>query len=150
MFDSAEQLRKVFGEADTVRDRGLKSPDDIIRYTDILYGRDEKWNLLDVYRPVSLPEKRPCKTIVSIHGGGWVYGDKERYKYYAMYLAQQGFYGLLRERGVKAVLKEYKDEKPLGHVFHLDIRNSAAQICNKKECEYLNSIGGSENEILCV
>ena len=29
--------------------------------------------------------------IVSIHGGGWVYGDKERYQYYCMSLAQRGF-----------------------------------------------------------
>lgn len=29
--------------------------------------------------------------IVSVHGGGWCYGDKERYQYYCMSLAQQGF-----------------------------------------------------------
>lgn len=29
--------------------------------------------------------------IVSVHGGGWGYGDKERYQYYCMSLAQQGF-----------------------------------------------------------
>ena len=29
--------------------------------------------------------------IVSVHGGGWVYGDKERYQYYCMRLAQEGF-----------------------------------------------------------
>ena len=29
--------------------------------------------------------------IVSVHGGGWVYGDKELYQYYCMSLAQRGF-----------------------------------------------------------
>ena len=29
--------------------------------------------------------------IVSVHGGGWVYGDKERYQFYCMSLAQRGF-----------------------------------------------------------
>lgn len=29
--------------------------------------------------------------IVSVHGGGWVYGDKERYQFYCMDLAERGF-----------------------------------------------------------
>lgn len=29
--------------------------------------------------------------IVNIHGGGWVYGDKEIYQFYGMSLAQRGF-----------------------------------------------------------
>ena len=29
--------------------------------------------------------------IVSVHGGGWVYGDKERYQWYCMDLASRGF-----------------------------------------------------------
>ena len=34
---------------------------------------------------------RNLPVIVSVHGGGWVYGDKERYQYYCMSLAQRGF-----------------------------------------------------------
>lgn len=48
-----------------------------------------KWNILDVYRPKETDAKLPV--IVSVHGGGWVYGDKERYQYYCMDLASRGF-----------------------------------------------------------
>ena len=74
---------------DKKRDAGLTTPDDIIRFDNISYGPYGKWNLLDVYRPKAA--KRDLPVIVSVHGGGWVYGDKELYQYYCMGLAQQGF-----------------------------------------------------------
>lgn len=46
-------------------------------------------NKLDVYRPKNTQGKIPV--IVSVHGGGWVYGDKELYQFYGMTLAQRGF-----------------------------------------------------------
>lgn len=86
----SEQIRKQFQEGDDVRDAGLTTPEDIARYDDILYGSDAKWQVLDVYRPKSA-KGRTLPVIFSIHGGGWVYGDKERYQYYCMSLAQRGF-----------------------------------------------------------
>ena len=71
-------------------------PDDIQRYVDIAYG-SHPLQKLDVYRP---NPKGPASrrhangllpVIVSVHGGGWVYGDKELYQYYTMSLAQRGF-----------------------------------------------------------
>ena len=79
----------VFKRGDDKRDAGLCTPEDIVRFDDILYGPNKRWNRLDVYRPKGLDGMAPV--IVSIHGGGWVYGDKERYQYYCMSLAQQGF-----------------------------------------------------------
>ena len=73
---------------DAKRDEGLVTPDDIIRYDDIPYGEDER-NILDVYRPKNINGKLPV--IVSIHGGGWVYGDKGINQFYCMSLAQRGF-----------------------------------------------------------
>ncbi len=86
----SDNIRKAFGEGDAVRDAGLTTPEDIIRYDDILYGTDPHWQVMDVYRPRQEEGKR-LPVIVSIHGGGWVYGDKERYQYYCMDLAQRGF-----------------------------------------------------------
>jgi acetyl esterase/lipase len=43
-----------------------------------------------VYRPKER-EGEALPVIVSVHGGGWVYGDKEVYQYYCMSLAQRGF-----------------------------------------------------------
>ncbi len=82
-------VRNMMHQGDEVRDAGLTTPDNIVRYDDIQYGEDEKWNKLDVYHLEGVSSPQP--TIVSIHGGGWVYGDKERYQYYCMNLAQRGF-----------------------------------------------------------
>ncbi len=85
-------VRNNFGKGDKKRDAGQTTPDDVVRYDNILYGgkRFKKWQLLDVYRPKAA---EACKlpVIVIVHGGGWVYGDKGVYQFYGMRLAQRGF-----------------------------------------------------------
>lgn len=90
MSEVSDFIRKSFKEGDDIRDAGLTSPEDVVRYDDILYGTDSRWQILDVYRPKNR-EGEDLPVIVSVHGGGWVYGDKERYQYYCMSLAQRGF-----------------------------------------------------------
>lgn len=87
-LDTAEKIRKAFGENDALRDMGLITPPDVIRLDDIHYG-DEEDQVLDVYMPKVRTGKLPV--IVSVHGGGWVYGDKERYQFYCMNMAERGF-----------------------------------------------------------
>lgn len=88
LFSAA--LRAAWGKNDALRDAGLTTPPDIVRYDDIPYGKDPKWQALDVYRPREAAGNA-LPVIVSVHGGGWVYGDKELYQYYCMSLAQRGF-----------------------------------------------------------
>ncbi|MBO4494217.1 MAG: alpha/beta hydrolase [Ruminococcus sp.] len=83
-------FRKMCTKSDTARDSGLTTPPDIQRFDDIQYGSDPKWNILDVYRPKSAADSL-LPVIVSFHGGGWVYGDKEVYQFYCMDLAKRGF-----------------------------------------------------------
>ena len=90
MSQASDMVRTEFKKGDDIRDAGLTTPEDIIRYDDIVYGEDPKWQSLDVYRPKSAEGKK-LPVIVSVHGGGWVYGDKERYQFYCMNLAQRGF-----------------------------------------------------------
>ena len=73
---------------DKKRDEGLTTPSDIERFDDIRYGENER-NVLDVYRPKDCEGKLPV--IVSVHGGGWVYGNKSINQFYCMSLAQKGF-----------------------------------------------------------
>ena len=90
MSEYAEIIRKTFSMGDMERDKNNQIPEDVVRYTDIRYANhDEKWNLLDVYRPKNIKGKLPV--IMSVHGGGWVYGDKDVYQWYCMNLAQRGF-----------------------------------------------------------
>ena len=85
----SKMIRKRFGEGDRKRDAGLTTPENVVRYDDIAYGRSRKWQILDVYRPKGVEGKLPV--IISVHGGGWVYGSKEVYQFYCMNLAQRGF-----------------------------------------------------------
>ena len=97
-FFVSRQIRRAFGSNDKKRDDGQTTPQDITRYDDILYGNDtklKKWQYLDVYRPKAAVEAdgslKKLPVIISVHGGAWVYGDKDRYQWYCMRLAQRGF-----------------------------------------------------------
>jgi len=85
----AAKLRKQWKASDDNRDKNNVLPADIEIIKDISYGKYGKWNLLDVNKPKAVTEKLPC--IVSMHGGGYFYGTKETYRYYAANLAQRGF-----------------------------------------------------------
>ncbi len=90
MSKNSEITRREFKASDDIRDAGLTTPDDITRYDDIPYGSQSHWQALDVYRPRAA-EGNTLPVIVSVHGGGWVYGSKETYQHYCMSLAQRGF-----------------------------------------------------------
>ena len=85
-----EKIRREFKENDDIRDAGLTTPEDVERVEGICYGTDPTWQVLDVYRPEAAAGKK-LPVIISYHGGGWVYGDKERYQYYCMSLTRWGF-----------------------------------------------------------
>ena len=74
---------------DAKRNEGLVTPEGIRRFDDILYGEDETRNVLDVYCPKNCDGRVPV--IINVHGGGWVYGDKNIMQFYCMSLAEKGF-----------------------------------------------------------
>lgn len=90
MSEFIDQYRSAFSTEDAVRFGGMSIPEDVEAYTDLAYGEDPVFQILDVYRPADR-NGEPLPVIVSVHGGGWVYGDKEIYKFYCMSLAQRGF-----------------------------------------------------------
>ncbi|MDO4796768.1 MAG: alpha/beta hydrolase [Coriobacteriales bacterium] len=90
MSATSDAVRKMFKEGDDIRDAGLDTPPDVVRVDDLRYASDDPCQLLDVYRPRER-DGEVFPVIVSVHGGGWVYGDKERYQWYCMSLAQRGF-----------------------------------------------------------
>ena len=90
MSENADMIRKTWTANDKKRDSGLKTPEDVCRYDDIVYGSSKSEQVLDVYRPKRYEGKK-LPVIVSVHGGAWVYGNKELYQFYCMSLAQRGF-----------------------------------------------------------
>lgn len=83
------KARKDWANGDAKRDAGLVPLETLDRYCDLAYGDVERWNLLDIYRPKENNDYLPV--VISIHGGGWFYGDKELYSHYTMRLAERGF-----------------------------------------------------------
>ena len=65
-------------------------PEGIREENDFAYLPDgHRYHLLDVYFPANATGKLPV--IVDIHGGGWMYGDKELNKLYCLALASRGY-----------------------------------------------------------
>ncbi len=76
-------------KSDKKRDSQIPLPAGVTECRNIAYGPHGTANLLDVYYPEGTRE--PLPTIVSIHGGGYVYGSKEIYRRYGMSMASRGF-----------------------------------------------------------
>lgn len=98
-LEKAAAKRNEWAKSDALRDAGIKEPEHVKKVTDIIYAEsrtedETKWHLMDIYYPEE--NKRFVKNgrypvIVSVHGGGWFYGDKELYRLYTMTLATYGF-----------------------------------------------------------
>ena len=74
---------------DRKRDSAIPLPQGVTECRNISYGSHGTESLLDVYYPEGT--SGPLPTIVSIHGGGYVYGSKEIYRRYGMDMARRGF-----------------------------------------------------------
>ena len=65
---------------------------------------------LNLYRPAGC--RAPLPTVVDIHGGGWMYGDRELNRNYCAYLASRGYrvmgmsYRLLPETDLRGQLQD--------------------------------------------
>lgn len=102
---------KATEKADQKRISGQTFPDGIRQWIDLPYLDDgNMMHLLDVYRPFDAKGKLPV--IIDIHGGGWMYGNKELNKNYCMNLSTLGFvvfninYRLVPETTVDGQLRD--------------------------------------------
>lgn len=86
MSFSAFMFRMGASASDRRRDAAIPLPEGVACCCDVPYAPGL---LLDVYCPEGV--RTPLPTIVSIHGGGYVYGSKEIYRRYGMDLARRGF-----------------------------------------------------------
>lgn len=89
MSVTALLFRLTAAQSDKKRDAAIPLPEGITQCRNISYGSHGKDSLLDVYYPDGTTS--PLPTIVSIHGGGYVYGSKELYRRYCMDMARRGF-----------------------------------------------------------
>lgn len=90
----AQKMRDAWAASDAKRDEGFKRAD-VREMIDIPYTisqteDEKKYHLMDIYYPQG-EEKDKYPVIISIHGGGWFYGDKELYSLYTTMLATFGY-----------------------------------------------------------
>ena len=95
LYEEIKAMRLAWAESDAKRDAGVREPEGIRKTEDIVYTasatkEEEPWHLTDIYYPEPW-EEETYPVIVSIHGGGWFYGDKKLYSLYTKYLASKGF-----------------------------------------------------------
>lgn len=82
-------FRRGAGKSDRKRNESTTHPGGVQCCYNIRYGTEGEDHLLNVYYPFGT--KSPLPTIVSIHGGSYVYGNKEVYHHYCADLARRGF-----------------------------------------------------------
>ncbi|WP_414050740.1 alpha/beta hydrolase [Macrococcus animalis] len=66
-----------------------RPPEGIRVLRNIKYSRRVTNNSLNIYLPALIRDSYPV--IINVHGGGYVYSNKETYEAYCMTLAEQGF-----------------------------------------------------------
>ena len=113
-------IDKIFGafwqntkRMDDKRIATLTPPKGVKETNDIFYLDDgHMHHQLDVYVPEGTKETDRLPVIIDIHGGGWMYGDKELNKYYCLELTTKGYvvfnmsYRLYPEVGVQHQLQD--------------------------------------------
>lgn len=78
------------GRRDALRLARQPRPEGVAVETGLAYLPDgDPMHTLNLYRPEGA--QGPLPTVVDIHGGGWMYGDRELNRNYCMALAAQGY-----------------------------------------------------------
>ena len=81
---------KVLEKWLTKHDKENPFPNDKVKISEnISYLDDNKFHLMDIYRPYNNEKMLPI--IINIHGGGFLLGKKEVNKLYCAELAQKGY-----------------------------------------------------------
>lgn len=89
-FSVFNLLWKATEKSDAKNHATQSLPEGIKEENNFAYIDDgNRYHLLDVYYPAENDGRLPV--IIDVHGGGWMYGDKELNKIYCEYMASRGF-----------------------------------------------------------
>ena len=90
IISAMDKFWSFVGKEDQKRLATLPEPEGITRITDLRYLDDgDPMHMLDVYYPEGTTA--PLPVIIDVHGGGWMYGDKELNRLYCLTLAKRGY-----------------------------------------------------------
>ena len=87
-----QMVWRYCSDGDAAKHATQTPPDNIVKNEDIFYIDDGNiYHQLDVYFPKGTKKKDKFPVIIDIHGGGWMYGDKDLNEYYCLALAEKGY-----------------------------------------------------------
>lgn len=90
MWIKVWMIRNYIYKGDKKRNDQIPEIKGLVASKNIKYEKGlSRFHRLDVFRPTNAAG--PIPLIVVVHGGGWIYGDKEIYRLYARELARHGF-----------------------------------------------------------
>ena len=76
---------------DEINFKDLKFIDGVSAINNISYLNDNnKYHLFNMYYPSQIIDKRKLPLMIDIHGGGWIYGDKDLNRFHNAYYASKG------------------------------------------------------------
>lgn len=86
-----QMVWRFCADGDAAKHAVQTPPDGVEEICDIPYIDDGNiYHRLDVYYPQGA-DLNELPAIIDIHGGGWIYGDKDLNKYYCLELAHKGY-----------------------------------------------------------
>ena len=106
-------LAKKMKKNDEANFKKLKEVGDVESMNDIRYLKGKnKYHLFNMYFPKGAKDKTKLPLMIDIHGGGWIYGDKDLNRFHNAYYASQGFvvlsmsYRLLLRTNLKGIVQD--------------------------------------------
>ena len=87
-----QMVWRFCADGDAAKHSVQTPPENIEKIKDIAYIDDGNiYHQLDVYYPQGTKKSQKLPVIIDIHGGGWMYGDKDLNEYYCLALANKGY-----------------------------------------------------------
>ena len=87
-----QMVWRFCADGDAAKHAVQTPPESVEKFKDIAYIDDGNiYHQLDVYYPQGTKKNAKLPVIIDIHGGGWMYGDKDLNEYYCLALANQGY-----------------------------------------------------------
>lgn len=106
-------LAKKMKKNDEANFKNLKHIDGVKAVNDIRYLKGKnKYHLFNMYYPDNVVDTKKLPLMIDIHGGGWIYGDKDLNRFHNAYYASKGMvvlsmsYRLLLRTNLKGIVKD--------------------------------------------